>query len=904
MEVRAALEVPCPMPLSPGIRLGPYEVVAPLGAGGMGEVWRARDTRLGRDVALKVLPAHLADTPEARARLDREAKVVSSLNHPNICTLYDIGHEGGTDYLVMELIDGETLAARLAAGPLAPAEALRVGAQVAEALDFAHRRGIVHRDLKPGNVMLTRGGAKLMDFGLSRATGSAASGELSASATRTTPLTAEGALVGTFQYMSPEQLEGKEADARADIWALGCVLYEMATGRRAFTGGTQASLISAIMRDQPRPIGELAPLAPPALDRLVRHCLEKDPDDRWQSAGDLKRELSWIAESSSSGAPSVATRVSAATSGRTAGRRAAGSWLPWAACGALATALALALALPFGRSSRDGGGERPLRFLVPQPGSVNLRVPCEPALAADGSALCFVQTDSSGVARLALRRLASTEVRTLPGTEGASLPFWSPDGRWIGYFANAKLYKVALDGGAPVALCDAPDGRGGAWSPAGTILFAPNNSGPLWRVSEAGGEAVQVTRPDTASGEFGQRYPHLLPDGRHFLYISIRPSDRHTVCLGDLRDGRTRPLFASLSAARYAPGFLLTNEDGRVMARRFDAQRLAVSGDPQLVVEGAEQENIGYDNLAVDGRGTLAFQRIAPRPARLFWLGKNGDLAPSAWGRLQEVSLPALTPDGSRLLYLTRDPFDLWAYEGGGAAPVRLTFEDHVINTFAISADGRRVALARQLGSGGFELRVKPLDGSGPETPLFRGPALFTLPQAWSPDGRWIVTLVSDANGSFDLWLVPASGDGKPQVFERTLSQEASASVSPDGRWLAYAALEQQKVAVYIVSFPTPSLKYQVALSEPVLPFIVWSRGGRQLRTMNQRHCIVGIDVQLDPAFRQSAMRVLFKLPPNSAPVGLSADESRLLMARTEPGGEPDALEVAIGWQEAMSGGR
>lgn len=892
------------MTLSPGIRLGPYEVVAPLGAGGMGEVWRARDRRLGRDVALKVLPARLADTPEARARLDREAKVVSSLNHPNICTLHDVGHEGGTDYLVMELVDGETLAARLAAGPLAPAEALRVGAQVAEALDFAHRRGIVHRDLKPGNVMLTRGGAKLMDFGLSRATGSATSGGLSASATRTTPLTAEGALVGTFQYMAPEQLEGKEADARADIWALGCVLYEMATGRRAFSGGTQASLISAIMRDQPRPIAESTPLAPPALDRLVRHCLEKDPDDRWQSAGDLKRELRWIAESSSSGASSAAAPVSATTSGQTAGRHAGRAWLPWAACGVLATAFALALLLPLGRPSRDAGAERPLRFLVPQPWNASLAVPCEPALAADGSALCFVQTDSSGVARLALRRLDSAEVRTLPGTEGAGLPFWSPNGRWIGYFANAKLHKVALDGSAPVALCDAPDGRGGAWTAAGTILFAPNNSGPLWRVSEAGGEAVQVTRPDTTAREFGQRYPHLLPDGRHFLYISIRPSDRHTVCLGDLRDGRTRPLFASLSAARYARGFLLTNEEGRVMARRFDAQRLAVSGDPQLVVEGAEQDNIGYDNLAVDGRGALAFQRVAPRPARLLWLGKDGSLAPSAWGRLPQIGYPSLTPDGGRLVYQTRDPLDLWVYEGDGAAPVRLTFDDHVINSFVISADGRRVALARQLGSGGYELRVKPLDGSGPETPLYRGPALFTLPAAWSPDGQWIVALVSDATGSFDFWLVPASGAGEPRVFERTPSQEYAGGVSPDGRWLAYAAIEQEKVAVYLVSFPTPSVKYQLALTEPIVPFVVWSRDGRQLRMMNHRNQVLGVDLQLDPTFRQGATRTLFTLPANSTPVGMPPDESRLLLARTEPGGEPDALEVAIGWDEAVGGGR
>ena len=438
------------MSLTPGTRLGPYEIVTPLGAGGMGEVYRARDTRLGRDVAIKVLPEHLSASPDVRARFEREAKTVSSLNHPSICTLFDVGRESETDYLVMELVEGETLAARLARGALPTGDVLRLGSQIADALDRAHRAGVIHRDLKPGNVMLTKSGAKLMDFGLARATGTvgpaggtgATAGIRSQSPTMEQPLTAEGTIVGTFQYMAPEQLEGKEADARSDIWALGCVLYEMATGKRAFEGESHASLISAILRDTPRPLAELAPLSPPGIDRIVSQCLAKDADERWQSAGDLARELRWLTSSSSqSGMPAVPAR-----------RRV----LPRGGLGMIAGAVVAlaALVYAFGPwNSRHA--ETPLvRFALAAPPGTTLEQTADAALSPDGRALAFLAADSSGTDHIYVRPLASPDARIVPGTDDGSLPFWSPDSRMLGLFSGGKLRKVSLDGSQPLVLCD------------------------------------------------------------------------------------------------------------------------------------------------------------------------------------------------------------------------------------------------------------------------------------------------------------------------------------------------------------------------------------------------------------------------------------------------------------------
>jgi tRNA A-37 threonylcarbamoyl transferase component Bud32 len=502
------------MPLTPGTRLGPYEIVAPLGAGGMGEVFRATDTRLGREVAIKVLPQHLSDNPEVRARFEREAKTVSSLNHPHICTLHDVGREGDTDYLVMELVDGETLAQRLEKGALPPAEALKLGGQIADALDRAHRAGVVHRDLKPGNVMLTKSGAKLMDFGLARATGMAgpASGSgvtiatLTQSPTVASPLTAEGTIVGTFQYMAPEQLEGSEADARSDLWALGCVLYEMATGKRAFEGKSQASLISSIMGSQPASITQLAPMSPPGLDRLVQACLAKDPADRLQSAHDIRMQLAWLAEGGSQAgvpAPVAARRRS----------RERLAWMLAAAALIVAVALAWITLRPGGPEGSFQASSSEWRTSLALPDGVGI-----PTLGYNGSAsratlalsprgdrVAFVGL-KDGEGALYLRRFDSFDTVRLTKTEGAAMPFFSPDGTRLAFFARGRLWRIDLPDGVPVELTSSSGTSvGGSWGDDGQIVYAPNYADAIWTIPATGGEARPLT-PGGRSATGGHAY--------------------------------------------------------------------------------------------------------------------------------------------------------------------------------------------------------------------------------------------------------------------------------------------------------------------------------------------------------------------------------------------------------------
>src|SRR5262245_29074576 len=527
----------------------------------MGEVYRARDTRLGRTVAVKVLPAQLSQNAEMRERFDREAKTISSLSHPHICALYDVGHQDGTDYIVMEYLEGETLSARLAKGALPTEQVLRYGVEVSDALDKAHRQGIVHRDLKPGNIMLTKSGVKLLDFGLAKWKANPAPAVLSglsAMPTHASPMTAEGSILGTFQYMAPEQLEGKEADARSDVFALGATLYEMATGRKAFEGKSQASLIAAILEHDPPSLATIAPAAPPALDRLIRNCLAKDPDERIQTAHDAMLGLRGISESSTPGALAPAVR-----------ERKAAAFLPWLIVAAL-SALALWLGLKAGGtpapSNRSRGALR-TNVLLPERIGLNTAV-----VSPDGSQVAIAGIDQSGKIQLWIRRMDSFQATALPGTEGAILPFWSSDGRYVGFFADRKLKRVDVSGGPPKVLYDV-DGLGGAWSPTGDILFT-GPSGPVLRLPPGGGTAVAVTRLDAARGETSHRFPFFLPDGKHFLYVSLRlaGNDRdpaNQIWVGSTDGGPAKPIVNGYCNAQYANGFLFFVRGGDFGGRLF-----------------------------------------------------------------------------------------------------------------------------------------------------------------------------------------------------------------------------------------------------------------------------------------------------------------------------------------------
>ena len=881
------------MALAAGTRLGPYEILAPLGAGGMGEVYRAKDTRLGREVAVKVLPQHLSSNSEVRARFEREAKTVSALNHPYICVLHDVGREGSTDYLVMELIEGETLAHRIAKGPLPVPEVLKIGAQVADALERAHRAGVVHRDLKPGNVMLTRSGAKLMDFGLARATGlagprSGSGAAMTQSPTVAQPLTAEGSIVGTFQYMAPEQLEGRDVDARTDIWSLGCVLYEMSTGKRAFEGETQASLISSIMRDEPRAMSDLAPLSPPSLERLVKQCLAKDPMDRWQTAGDVRRELDWIAASSTQHtAPAITRRRNL--------RRSAMGWI------AAAVVAVLAVAYNLGPGASKAELKSLMRFSIDNPPGTVLGTPAEMALSPDGNMLAFTAFDSSGTSHVFIRSLASATSRALPGTDKASLPFWSPDSRAIGFFASGKLLKIALDASSPSVLCDAPDSRGGSWSPDGVIVFAPNNQGPISRVSVNGGDATPITSLDTARGERGHRYPQFLPGGKEFLYTAVGAGDKVITYRASLGGGKASEVCEGGSGAVWtAPGYLLFLDSGvnsvrrRLLAQRVDATMRAI-GDRELIVDPVSASNFGYSNITADALGTLVVEHWSNPHQSLEWRSADGTPIGKA---VDDISYDtaALSPNGDKLAYANVDPSDVFIMDLNTQVRTRLTFENRRITSLVWSPDEKRVAFSRLSQARGWQIYTKSTDGSGADSLLFRGPAMFNSATDWSRDGHWIVAQCADSSGNRDMWKVDANS-GTASAYQRTPGQEQQGSLSPDGKWLAYVVTEGAHASLYVQSFPVPGSKYQIMVSNPA--GTLWGERGDQLFVGSSDGVVYQVPVSTANGFNQGTIRRLYHLGPTNQFVGVA--HGKWLLAVAKDTSALSRLEIVLNWPQLLS---
>jgi len=844
--------------LAAGSKLGPYEILSAIGAGGMGEVYRARDTRLERTVAVKVLPEHLTTNEELRQRFEREAKTISQLSHPHICALYDVGREGDADYLVMEFLEGETLAARLDKGALPSEQLLRYGIEIADALDKAHRQGIVHRDLKPGNVMLTKSGVKLLDFGLAKFQAEAREESLSGvsrlatKAQASTPLTERGTVLGTFQYMAPEQLEGGEADARSDIFAFGAVLYEMATGRKAFSGKSQASLAGSILRDDPPSVNEIAPMTPPALNRVIKTCLAKDPEDRFQTAHDVKLQLQWIAEGGSqAGLPAPV-----------AARRKSRERLAW---GVAAAAVLAAAALGLGFVRRAPAKPRVFRFEIGAPEGV-IAIDA-PRISPDGRYLAFNATDAEGKTRIWVRALNALAAQPLNGTEGTSRPFWSPDSRFLGFMAEGKLKKIEVTGGPAQKICDAPTGSDGSWSPEGVILYDGTGKDPINRVSAAGGIPAPIAKAEPSRKESEVGWPEFLPDGRHFLYMAIgqKPEDS-TYRVGSLDSADSKPLAPAQTLVTYAPpGYLLFVRDKTLVAQPFDPKAFKTKGEPIPLAEHVGTDSVGLATFSVSRDGTLAY-RTGESGSRLLWTERSGkELDPV--GDRGEYGNPALSTAGDRLAFNLNDPrsgkADIWVRDLARGVNSRFTFGGANNEVPVWSPDGGTIVF-RSDRNGTYDLFEKPASGQGEEKPLFKsGESKFATD--WSRDGRYIAFARQGKTTGWDSWALPTFGDRKPIPIVVGPFQELMPVFSPDTRFVAYQSNESGRAEIYVQSFPVANGKWQVSSSGGVDPS--WRADGKELYYRAADQKLMAVEIQTSENFKAGIPQPLFaaKVQPGIA---------------------------------------
>jgi eukaryotic-like serine/threonine-protein kinase len=883
------------MGLRIGTQLGPYEILSAIGAGGMGEVYRARDTRLERIVAVKILPDHLSDRAELRERFDREARTVASLNHPHICTLHDIGQQDGVDFLVMEYLEGETLAERLKKGPLPIAQGLQYAIEISDALDKAHRKGITHRDLKPGNIMLTKSGTKLLDFGLAKLRGpQAAVASLSALPTEGSGLTAQGTIVGTLQYMAPEQLEGKEADARTDIFAFGAVVYEMATGKKAFEGKSQASLIAKILETDPPPMSSLQPMTPPALDRVVKKCLAKEPEKRWQDASDLCDELKWIAESGAQ------ARLS--TEGVSPSPKSRRKMLLWATASLVAAIVGLTVwslrpapALP----------PRPVtRFTISLPAGQHLVGLDTPAIALspDGTRLAYIAAQGTGLPQLYLRAMASPDARPIPGTEGATNPFFSPDGQWLGFFTGGKLRKVSVSGGAAVTLGDAIQPQGASWSSQGMIAFGSEPAAVLLQVSDAGGTPQALTHLD--KGETDHDWPEFLPGDKTVLFAASG-DDRANgqIAIQSLATGARRNLMQGATHPHYAPsGQLVYAQTGRLMAVPFDLQRLSLTGAAVPVVEGVLQStSSGAAQYSFSATGSLVYVAGAVQATvqnKLVWVSRNGAEQPLS-APLREYGLPQLSPDGRRLAVGIAD--QVWLYDLSREALSRFTFEGDLNAAPVWTPDGKRIAF-RSNKEGPFNVFWQVADGSG-------GLERLTMskngqgPSSWSPDGQLLAFDEVNPNKRFEIWVLRI-GDRKAQPFLQTRFNEAAPRFSPDGRWLAYNSDESGRYEVYVQPYPGPGGKWQISTGGGTEP--AWNPNGRELFYCSEDK-MMAVDIATQPGFAAGRPRMLFEGRYGDSPNPLianydvSPDGQRFLMTKeSEQSSSATQINVVLNWFEEL----
>jgi len=860
-------------------------------------VYKARDTRLDRTVAIKVLPTHLADRAELRERFEREAKTIASLNHPHICTLYDTGHQDEIDFLVMEYIEGETLAQRLQKGALPIQQVLQYAIEIADALDKAHRKGITHRDLKPGNIMLTKSGTKLLDFGLAKLAQEAAPAtSASQLPTMQNAITGEGTILGTLQYMAPEQVEAKEVDARTDIFAFGAVVYEMATGKRAFQGKTSASVMAAILKDEPPAMSSLQPMTPPALDRVVKKCLLKEPDQRWQTATDLCGELKWIAE----GGSQVLSTQKVPLEGIK------GSW----------RVLILSFGIFLLGAAISGIAIWNLKPLPPRPVSrltitlpagqrlAGLNAGSVVALSPDGTHLAYVASQS-GTQQLYLRAMDSLEVKLIPGTEGAMEPFFSSDGQWVGFFAGGKLKKVSVSGGSAVTLGEAATPVGASWGSQGMIAFSPTAIGVLQQVPDAGGAPQPLTAIE--KGEIVHRWPEFLPGGKAVVFAAGTNALNFTgaqVAVQSVGTRERRNLIQGGTNPRYASsGHLVYAQGGSLMAVPFDPQRLETTGAAVPVVEGVLQNTFGAAQYSVSATGSLVYVSGAIQLAqlRLVWVNRNGTEQPLAAPAHAYVG-PRFSPDGRQVaVTITEQETQVWLYDLSRETLTRLTFEGTANNAPLWTPDGKRIAFnSNNEGAGNIFWQLA--DGSGGLESLTTNGSLKAA-GSWSPDGQLLAYHEVNPTTQRDIWVLRIS-DHKAQPFLRTRFDEAEPRFSPDGRWLAYISDESGRYEIYVQPYPGPGGKWQISTEGGTEP--VWNPNGREL-FYRSGDKMMAVDIATQHGFSAGTPRMVFEGQYEKAPFPISnydvsPDGQRFLMLKPvdQAQAAPTQINVVLNWFEEL----
>ena len=874
-----------------GQRIGSYEIRSLLGVGGMGEVYRARDTRLGRDVAIKILPPLFTSNPDRLARFEREARVLASLNHPHIGAIYGLEDADGMRALVLELVEGETLADLIAHGPIPVPDALTIARQIAEALDAAHEKGIIHRDLKPANIKVTPDGiVKVLDFGLARIV-SANDGSTSDSGpTITIEGTREGLVMGTAAYMSPEQARGKTVDKRTDIWAFGCVVYEMLTGRIPFAGETVSDTIAVILEREPD-WSRLPASTPANILRLLRRCLQKDAKRRLHDIGDARIELD----------DSPGDAAHTAPVARPALWRRLWPWVGGAVAGSLITGLVMYELL------RSPAVRPTVRALIAAPQDsqfISVGTQAGPAvLSPDGRRLAFVASSSDGRPHLWIRSLDSLAMHSLTGTEGASQPFWSADNEQLGFFADRKLKKVSISGGAVMTLTEANHGAGGTWNRDGTIVFSSGLRGGLLRVSSAGGAPRSATVLNTERHESTHRWPVFLPDGRRFLYSVGQETQagRWTIRMASLDSDRVEDLIEGHSNAAYANGSLIFARNGTLVAQPVDEGSLRPTGDPVSLAENVLHDVVlGRAVFSASQTGTLVYQvGSADAGSRLVWLDRTGKEV----GVLAETCFciwPHLSPDGLRAAVAVTDAStgngDIWIHQLADGRRSHLTFEEALEANPLWTADGSRIVFTSTR-RGFRDIHWKDALGSGSQEPLLESDRDKTV-HSVSSDGRWAV-FVQDR----DLWLLPLAGEHKPQPLLVSEHRKLFGQISPDGRWLLYQSEESGKMDVWITSFPVRAGKWKISENGGLLP--KWSSNGREIFYLTPDHTTLfaaAVSAQGESIHVLSVDRLFSAtmVAGRGYPYDVSPDGERFLVVASS-GATTTPLTLVVDWPSELN---